>query len=334
MNTTKCNGIPYAFVAVVLAMVSGLIWNSSLGADEPQKKSAAERRPEHTVEVIRLKHAGAQQIAATLHDLYHFQQSNSGLRLVPEHATNSIVVRASVNQIQEIRETIAKLDVEAPEAPAVRKISVFDLRSVEPDEALLKSLRVVVPESSSNELALDRARKVVIVAADPVTTDSVRALLARLETLGTSSPDEDFQVRVIWLVDTEGRRKEARERAGQTPPSDLNEVLPGLVKLGIREPRVHAQLLVNAQPNKRFEVKGIVGSSEQVSVSGRVNNRAQPPSVDITIDARLGGTELCHLQTEISAPPGHFVVLGVTPQDQTGSAFVVQMIRQEGKKSR
>jgi hypothetical protein len=42
--------------------------------------------------------------------------------------------------------------------------------------------------------------------------------------------------------------------------------------------------------------------------------------------------DICNLETEISAPPGHLVVLGVTPADNVASAFVIQVIRKEAKK--
>ncbi len=335
MNRIKGNAKIFATAAAVLLTLGGVTWYTSAVAGEPQKKTAGDSRPT-LFEVVRLKKTNAEQVANVLYSLYRSKESNATMRLVPDNATNSIVVRAPADQLREILEAIGKLDVEAPrDASAVEKISVFDLRSVEPDEALQKALRVVFPGNSSDTFAIDRVRKTVVVRADPVKTEAVQALLSRLEDLGTTRPDEDVQVRVIWMIDSERQRKEAKEEIGQTPPSDLKDVLPGLVKLGIHEPRVYAQLVVNAQPNKRFEAKGIVGPEQvSVSVSGRVNNRLQPPGMEITIDARHPPQELCHLQTEISAPSGHFVVLGVTPQDQSRSAFVVQMIRQDEKKRR
>ena len=39
--------------------------------------------------------------------------------------------------------------------------------------------------------------------------------------------------------------------------------------------------------------------------------------------------EICNISTEISAPIGHFVVLGVTPTRSMTSVFVVQVLAKE-----
>jgi hypothetical protein len=41
---------------------------------------------------------------------------------------------------------------------------------------------------------------------------------------------------------------------------------------------------------------------------------------------------ICHLETNISAPPGHLVVLGVTPMQSMTSAFVVQVLAEKDRK--
>ena len=62
-------------------------------------------------------------------------------------------------------------------------------------------------------------------------------------------------------------------------------------------------------------------------------DKNEAPGLQLTILATgATGEEVCNLQTEISAPPGHLVVLGMTPTGTMTSVFVVQVLRQEARK--
>jgi hypothetical protein len=115
-------------------------------------------------------------------------------------------------------------------------------------------------------------------------------------------------------------------------PEDLKEVLPGLSKLGIDKPRLAAQTLVNVTSGSRFQTRGVakLDSPCQFSVSGQFTGSNEPPKLHIDIRAtrpgQPGPAEICSLQTEISAPLGHLVVLGLTPTEAATSVFVVQVL--------
>jgi hypothetical protein len=151
------------------------------------------------------------------------------------------------------------------------------------------------------------------------------------------------------------------------PSDDLKEVLPGLAKLGITEPRVAAQFLIRAKPNNQFLATGSgripqLAGPLSVTVSGALGDNGEPPEMRMVIEvSRERGVNakgfkaqkpteaeaapavtplqvevLTHLETNISAPPGHLVVLGVTPMRGTirsmTSAFVVQVLGDKNRK--
>jgi hypothetical protein len=329
MNTRRrlCSFLVASGLTVLVASAS-LPLRTAEAADEPKNADTA---PPLEIHSIPLKYAKASDTAGLLQKLFDTKPAEASIRLAVDESTNTLIIRAPGARIAEILEVIKKVDIprEDAEAPSP-KLSIFPLRSLEPDKALEDSLRLAFGKSGN--FAVDKTRKLVIVSADKNTMDAVEALITRLETVGASRLDEDVQVRVVWLVNATDQEK------GSGPPDDLKEILPGLVKLGIDQPRFVAQFVVNAQPNAHFQAKGTakLGTSPcNVSVSGRLNNRSDPAGLEITIQASRGTAsgkeEICNLQTDITAPSGHLVVLGVTPTESLTSAFVVQVLRKEGQ---
>jgi hypothetical protein len=328
MNT-RSRLYPFLVAAglAVLAALAGLPLRPA-AADEPKSADTAAPLEFHS---IPLKYAKASDTAGLLQKIFDTKPAESSIRLVADDSTNTLIIRASAARIAEILEVIKRVDIPREEAEAPPpKLSIFELRSLEPDKALEDSLRMAFGKTGN--FAVDKTRKIVIVSADKNTTEAVEALIRRLEIMGTTRLDEDVQVRVVWLVNGTDQDKTP------APPDDLKEVLRGLLKLGIDQPRVAAQFVVNAQPNTNFHAKGTakLGTSPcNVSVSGRLNSKKDPPGLEITIQASRGAAggkeEICNLQTEISAPSGHLVVLGVTPTETMTSAFVVQVLRKEGQ---
>jgi hypothetical protein len=219
---------------------------------------------------------------------------------------------------------------------------------------------MVFAGSGGGNFSLDRQRKSVLIYADRKTTDIVEALLSRLEDVqaaaakpGARGAAADVQVRVVWLVNGP-----AKDEAPPLP-DDLKEVLPGLAKMGIDRPRLAAQTLVNVMPNSEFQAKGVAKLDGycHFSVTGMYGGQPEA-ALRITIQASRepalpsnavappgqpgrGGffrqtEEICNLQTVITAPPGHFVVLGMTPSstptETLTSVFVVQALRPDGKR--
>jgi hypothetical protein len=103
----------------------------------------------------------------------------------------------------------------------------------------------------------------------------------------------------------------------------------------IDKPRLAAQTIVNTLANTHFETLGLakLDKTYTLHVEGTVvDNAGETPGLKIALHAtREQGAPLCSLDTKITAPPGHSVVLGVTPNELMTSAFVVQVLPRGSK---
>jgi hypothetical protein len=287
------------------------------------------------VQSIALKNASATDTQSVLGHLLGGPQG-TGVTVVAVPANNSLLVRGTAADIAKAREIIAKLDVPRDDTSARPQLQVFQLQSIEPDEALEEALRLVIKGKRGANFALDNRRKVLVVSADEVTLKTIETLLAQLKGEWGTGPGADVQVRVIWLISGPGRPDEP------AAPDDLKEVLPALAKLGIDRPRLAAQTLVNVNPNANFTARGTARLETPCSfdVEGLYSDKKDSPVLEISIVARgmqdrgpvVKQENICNLRTKISAPLGHLVVLGVTPTESTTSVFVVQVLSKEAKK--
>jgi len=299
-------------------------------AEQPGEESSPSE-----IEIIPLKSASAVDAAELLKVMLGIKSSDgmwAGGRYVPiavDQRTNSLIVSAPTDQMDKIRTIVKKLDVVSDNEPPALRPSVIPLRSLQPDETLRGALRLVL--TGQGNFTVDRQRKALILSCDEKTKQIVTSLLEDLEKQsekqrGTSQSNPQVQVRVVWLVN------DVPHQEGAKLPDDLKEVLPGLVKLGIDKPRLAAQTLVNVTSGTHFQTRGVarLDSPCQFSVSGQFTGSNEPPKLHIDIHAnrlpQAGPGEICSLQTEISAPLGHMVVLGVTPTEATTSVFVVQVL--------
>jgi hypothetical protein len=319
-----------AACAVLLSAVT-----SAAVADD-QKKPANPAKPDPVdFEVIPLKHSTAHEVSQVLQNLFAPKPGQVPVRIVADARTNTVVVSASATVIAEIRSVIQKVDAPGPEQDAQAQLRIFALRALEPDKTLEETLAMALRRSPTNNFTLDKVRRLVIVTGDREMMKVAEALIARLEDSAVRpAPAEDVQVRVVWLASG------PVQGAGAPLPDDLKEVAPALAKVGLGEPRLVAQTLVSARPNASFQTMGMtkLDAPHQFFVSGHLSDRKEGPGLSLTIRVmRLrdkAPDDICNLQAEVSAPPGHFVVLGVTPTDTVTSAFVVQLLRSEAGKGR
>lgn len=290
----------------------------SWAADPPKP---AEARPAEFL-LIPLKHADANKIAPVIQHLAHI----SALA-IPQ--TNSIGISADKGRFAEIRGIIEQLDVAPRKAATQDQMRVYSLKSVAVDKNLENMLNLLLRGRQDTRWAIDPARNLVMVYGDEQITDTVTALLAKLDSppIFNAPQTSEMQVRIIWLVSaaaTEGAPK---------LPEDLGPVLPTLARMGIDKPALAAQTLISTSAESSFTAKGNTLSIPPVpcdfTVTGSVYDRKEGSRLALNIQAVQGKQEVCRLETEIAAPLGHFVVLGMTPTQNSTSVFVVQVRRVE-----
>jgi hypothetical protein len=312
---------------LVAAMSAALIVQPVL-AQQPQHKKDERPATPNEITIAPLKHSAASEVAQVIGQLFGDQQRGGTTVVTADLHTNSVIVSAPPSRIAEIREVIVKIDTPAArkEAPG-KPLRVFTLRNTSPDKSLEEAVRLAIGAGVriDGKVAFDRTRNQVIVSADETTLNTIEALIAKLDVAAAVKPVEEVQLRVVWLV------KGAAASEFSAPSEDLKDVLPALAKLGIDKPRLAAQTVVNVSPNTGFTSEGIVNLNEQIrfTVSGQAQERGDNTPI-LTLNIRAVGPNnnlYSGVSTEISAPIGHFVVLGVTPTQSLTSVFVVQVLK-------
>ena len=135
-----------------------------------------------------------------------------------------------------------------------------------------------------------------------------------------------MQVRIVWLASGI-----APDQASK-PPEDLKEVVAELAKLGVEDPRLVSQAIVTAQLGRQFRVEGSAGRDKpyQLLISGTVlgGGPGETSKLQVSIKATqpIVTNQISRLDTEITAPLRHAVVLGMTPSGTGTSVFVVQIL--------
>jgi hypothetical protein len=144
-----------------------------------------------------------------------------------------------------------------------------------------------------------------------------------------------LRVRVLWLVSGTADGLENLP----TPPKDLDAVVQDLAKLGIEKPRLAAQTIINGGLDQQLRAHGspALPFANRLRIEGMLTAApAATPAlqieIEVTHEVTAGHIQLCTVSTQITTPPGHFVVLGVTPTQNLNSVFVVQVTPAEANK--
>jgi hypothetical protein len=297
--------------------------------------------------VIALKYAKATQAVEVLSNLFvasgrGFGAAGQPETIIADPRTNSLVVRAPDDVLQQVIEIVKQLD--APQQ--AHALQVFELRHT-PASEMHNALQQVA--GADVKIAVDAVGNRVIVQGDADTLQVIEALLMRID---QPPPDkepadepppaaEDVQVRLVWLV------AGLTDAPAGPPPADLENVVKELEKMGVTGLKTAAQVFIKTVPATPFNVSGsaVLDQSCSLEVSGMYAPRrpgspraapgagegkgAAPPAVlQISVKANpYQGQPLADLQTTITAPEGHSVVLGVSPVGELTSVFVVQMRR-------
>jgi hypothetical protein len=280
------------------------------------------------VESIPLKYANARNLWDTIQQMFGGRGSRApghDLRVSIDERSNSVLAIGDPEDIALLKSLLGKLDVPRTRAqPTAVFTRVYHLQNTPANPSLTDSLRLVLSEGS---FRVDPTRNLVVVTGDEKLQAEARDLLMNLDRPPENKPKiaGEMQVRVVWL--SSGLPGIGAEPA----PEDLKSVVGELAKMGIQDPRLVTQTLVTALPDRKFELGGLAGPESQyrLSISGTLLAQAgEAGRLRILIDARQSTTNATvgRVDTEITTPLGHSVVLGMTPTARTTSVFVVQIL--------
>ncbi len=305
-------------LAAVMAAACGLA-PCAAQTQEPKVK-AKEQQGNVEVQVVPLKYSAPASIAGVMKEMYKAHQVYA---LGVEH-TNSIVVSAPTTLMAEIRQLITQLDKERPVDQDHRyRMRVVQLKN-QPDEALDSALKLLISPANSEQYSIDRARRQLVLLARDTTSNSVDEYLARWSfapAAAVAPPAGDVQIRVVWISSDP-------EMATARPlPDDLKPLIPAFKKIGLDKPFAAATYTMTTAPNVEFSTVGATyGLSSSIRIAGQYNDRK---SLVISIREATQEERSIDINSELTAPLGHLIVLGATTVGPGNNqmAFVVQVTR-------
>ena len=339
------SGRLFGLVLLTAASIAGVPKTGQSQQPQAPKAEAAAAAETYPVELFRLQYAPANEVQELLTQLLH-GVSDTQVRIVADLRTNSLIVTAPPSTMASVRQFLESTDVPSKSSEQITRI--FRLKNVpaEPDLANVLSLAT---RPRNVMFSVVPGKNVVVASGDEEGLQAVEELLQALEKTydqqdaQSASPagaiPADVQIRVVWLVggleDSEGT---------QLPPDDLSGVVKELARIGLTEPRLVAQTIVNAADIRRgfkatgsakldqpcrLDIKGML--VQEKSMLGTGDRWALDISISVRQQASADGgdetaLQLCSLQSTISAPFGHSVVLGATPIGAVTSVFVVQIV--------
>jgi hypothetical protein len=345
------------FVPALLAAIMLFAGHDAPGQETPPasvRREASTREPSRFM-VVPLKQADATEVVHVLGNLFvgggrgGFSGPLQLETIIADPRTNSLVIRAPEEVLQQVIEIVKQLD--APQQ--AREIKIFQLRHTLASDV---SNALGAIGGGSIRIAVDAVGNRVIAQGDAATLDTVEALLIRLdeppkveEKAPAPPAEEDVQVRLVWLV------AGLKDSPLADPPADLKNVVEELEKMGVVGLKTAAQVFVKSVPGKPFTVRGSAMLNDPCSlevsgtfargrspsgvaagvfgggVGGEAAEAAPSAVLEISVkaipSAPYQGKSLADLQTSITAPEGHSVVLGVSPVGELTSVFVVQLRR-------
>jgi hypothetical protein len=308
-----------------MAALGAMFW--PLLTPSPAQQPGKDTGKPAEVQLLPLRYARAVDVLTVVRDLMGNQRDGI-VALSADAVSNTVIVSGSAADVVRVKDLIQKLDANSRDADVSGpQVWVVSLRNIQPDQTVIDALKLVF--KGSGDFAVDRQRNLVIFSADVRTYQTAVKLLDMLDKPGQQTgKDTDVDVRVVWLAS--GLAPEATPG----PPEDLKELLPALAKVGIERPRLVAQTLVSVTGTAEFRTSGFAKLEApcRFAVTGRFGDKdlrtlqigVQVAPVDAPAGKSRGDIKI---QTEINAPPGHLVVLGVTPTETVTNVFVIQVVR-------
>jgi Bacterial type II/III secretion system short domain len=276
---------------------------------------------------------------------------NAGdFQLAVDERTNSLIVRAAPHFHKTVEKLLVVLDKGGRNVTPRNEVKIFALQHRHEVSSLQRMLQVAV-DGSSTTFAIDPMRNTVIAKGDTEGLKTLEAVLLHLDSDDAQRAGEQVHVRIVWLVS-------GLDKKNAAPPADLKDVVDELAKIGVKDLQLAAQSVVSTMASAagtQFTTQGraTLKTPTQLEVTGTIaRGKGNQFTMEMAIEARdssasapvfgnnaqgrgrfrSSSKNLCSINTTVSAPPGHAVVLGVTPIDSMNSVFVIQVLPKKSKK--
>jgi hypothetical protein len=313
-----------SIIVVCTLSVSGPVFAQEAAADAPQIREVDPLGDE--IKIFHLQHMNPTDAASMLSELFRdlIQAPGSSLRFAEDDRTNSLVVIGQKETLAGIEALLMRLDTpQKISRSAGMQTMLFQLKHISASGAakaagaLRLENTLMQAEGVSNSL---------VVSGPKEELTQVKELINALDSSRASDQFEDLTLRVVWLVDSSMMSDDA-----PPVPEDLRPPIAKLAeKVGIGELRTAAQMVINSGLTEAgtFSSTGSARLERPCIFEFEGNRDARTGRLQVQISTQEVETNspLCRLQTTIKAPPGHPVILGMTPIDSKPSLFVVEIM--------
>lgn len=295
---------------------------------EAKPKQAKPADDDRTLVIYNLRFLSSEAAASMLGEL--LMPNTPGdkpprVRILPNQATNSLVVHADEAGHALIRRILERLDAPTPPEKSSTRIIRLPESFSKLDQQTLEFM-----SSDAVDFHADLVNRLIFARGDEKRVQEFEKAVElisdiaqkRFMELSAEQHKEttNTQLRILWL----------KTGADRPLPRDLNAVAASLSRIGIEGLGLAGQLLANVSANQPFQLQG-TAQKAQVEASGTLADRRNNSAlVEIQIAARAGRDTTLQCESTIRLRPGQLVVLGMSPDADGHSVFVVQMLEDFG----
>jgi hypothetical protein len=317
-------------------------FDSGGGAESPFNTGP----PQMESSVYRIEHAESDYVARFLNEML----AGTPTRVVSDARNNSV----HVEFVPELKAKIEGLIKQVDTPPEPETVCIYNVRYAPASSAAMMLQTVMADQGMV--FAVDAAGNRIVVKGNDALQAGVQKLLEQFDAPTAAKPKGQsptdataVRVRAIWLANgphTEGM---------SAPPDDLSEVVAELAEIGVDVLRQVGQSIVNTTTDGQFELTcspQLATESGNESINWAIKGTFVPndgkgnvPRLKVELKAlgtvghggagaargifgrAPGAAVLASIQTDVTTPFGHHIVLCATPTGEMTSVFVIQVTR-------
>jgi hypothetical protein len=313
----------------VISLVSAApVWAQENPGEQPARRDGQRQAAQRIVKVFPLQHTEATEIANVVG-----RTVNGQLSVDPR--TNSLIVSADENSLQQVEALLKQLDRPATDT-AERMTTQYIPLGFHAHPDLLNAARA----AASERMRLSAIGNLLQVVGTDRDITSVRELVEHVTRSNQARTTGGVQLTFYFLQTSMGA---GDSKGGEDLPPALSSVVKALGENGFQNARMLAPLIVHANTmGEPFQIRGACAPDREVSVNGRI----QPSSsagggimlqVSAVIEDRKLGvnpggpmgeriTKPFTLETSIATRIGDYVVLAASPDRSAGGSSAIVLV--------
>ena len=260
--------------------------------------------------VFHLRHVEVEEAAQLLGTIIQGMEL-SDVRVASDKRLNRLLLFAPKGERDRLRDVINAIDVAQPEPSKETRVFQFPMTSKFSD---VQTLMNAVADTGAKVLRVQAngdTATVEVVANSPDQLNKVEAMKAELQ---RPTPPVARMISIVWLSNQIGKDIEEA-------PDKIQKVATALAKQGTKDLKVAANLSVSTVG--KFKTNCKTANGVALSANGAFYSDSNSLDISIKVTEGPDQSEVLDIDTELQAPLGHPVVLGLSPSSLGDSAFVV-----------